>query len=981
MATLLGSRTKPTWGQEWWGLNSNNQHAYPLTLPAGGPWNITNAGAWFAGKDAAVTSYIAVWNTSGTLLGNSSSFSAAGLAFANGNSQLHEYPVSGNGLQGVAGGTTVWVGFSRAASGAAQFGVNSGGATHRDDTSATSPGNMVGYSSHAAGSMGVFLYYVASNAAPYAPTPISPATSYRTADDSPDLVFQHRDPDADNANAYNVQIDNDGGMGSPIVDATVGGSWAHSANITYTGPGSGVLSRGSYYHWRARTRDTSNVWGPWCGTRSFHIDQAPYAPSPSTPVSGAIVVGTAPSIYFSHSDPDGDALYTYNLQVDATSGFGVVPDWISPWVNSVNSTNGIVDGWYVGLLNITGATRGQWYAWRAQTTDYLGMTSPWSTVWYFKINTLPTVGARSPATAGLAPIWNLSTDLQVWTSGGAFAKPTLTATYNDAGEVGSSSAYRLRLYNDNAGVKGTLLYDSTKLTLSVPHASAVNLNATQALVPGTQYWWSIEFWDYHDESSGEANATSFKVRFGQAIYEYAIGSATSKWSLSRGAVGGSNVQVGFLFATATGAAGAGRSAWVTDISSLTPAAYVNIMVRLSTATVGQNPTLPDMTLNYLGTAIQPDKWATQAATPGDWSLDGSVKRFGSQSLKCAVSTNSSERYIYPWLLTSGDDIPIKPYTAYVMSCFVKTLGTLQNGAYVVLQLYEAGSLSVQLNNLYTDTSASSVTNSGTANEGWQRLRLLFTTGSQTRIRPLIQYYNGGVAGDVFWVDAVKIEEGNVATAWAPGFIGDPVVLDSGGVAIDGSAGGIFRLRGSGGTIRDSIELAANGLLFGADTLLTSTAPNVLAIGSGDRLDNQAVGIIMRKTSAQSITNLLWTKIASYTNTDRAGFGMTWNAYGGHEIRCDVAGLYLVHLAATFTGNTGGNYRALGIMRAGGATPTLDPAQVDSDSRPPGTYDMLMQMSRILDLAVNDTLAVSVFQNSGVSLNCTDIILSATRIGT
>jgi hypothetical protein len=69
------------------------------------------------------------------------------------------------------------------------------------------------------------------------------------------------------------------------------------------------------------------------------------------------------------------------------------------------------------------------------------------------------------------------------------------------------------------------------------------------------------------------------------------------------------------------------------------------------------------------------------------------------------------------------------------------------------------------------------------------------------------------SGDVFWVDAVQIEEGPVASAWTPGSTG-AVVLDVGGISVDAAKGASLRLRASDGGVNDTVELGENGLLFG-----------------------------------------------------------------------------------------------------------------------------------------------------------------------
>lgn len=536
---------------------------------------------------------------------------------------------------------------------------------------------------------------------------------------------------------------------------------------------------------------------------------APNAPTLTGPANGATVATTTPTLTFTHSDPNGDACASYDLQVDATSGNGVVPDWASMAVNVNDGTSGIAGN------NVTytcpALTRGQWYAWRAATKDPGGLQGAWSAPRYFLVNSLPTVTKVSPAAGNLAYIHNLGSDLAVWTSGGAHARPRLSWTFSDP-QGGAQYAYQARLYD--AG--GSQLWDSGKVV-----SAALYVDVPYALVMGTTYQWSIAVWDQSNEkdAGGEAKST-FRVRWGQAIYEYSAGTGSSAWTFSSGNVP-ANTSKALLFATATGSGGAGRSAWTASIGALNPAngPYLNVLVRLATQASGTQPSLPDMTFRYIGASILPDHWDTQP--PADWGLDTDTRRYGTQSLKVAVSTASNNRYAYPYTLASGDDIAVQPNTEYTLSAFVKTNGALKAGAEARLAIYNAGDLITERSDLYLDATHRATTDSNVADqdgkvwpEGWQRLRLTFhTDAQQDRLRPMLHYrHNGADAGDVLWWDAVKLEEGTVATAWTPGFVGDPVVLDAGGVAVDASAGGIFRLRSASQT--KSVELADLAILGG-----------------------------------------------------------------------------------------------------------------------------------------------------------------------
>ena len=554
---------------------------------------------------------------------------------------------------------------------------------------------------------------------------------------------------------------------------------------------------------------------------TYVSNTAPNAPTLSSPVGGSRVTDLTPTLAFVHSDPQGDACASYDVQVATDAGL------TSLIVNVSGQTSGITGNNIAYTLGDLSAYRGQTLYWRARTVDPSGLVGAWAAVASFKVNSLPSATKTSPASNGLAHVWNLASDLAVWTSGGSHAKARFSWGFSDADGDGQT-AYQVRVYDLAAG--GSLLYDSGKVA-----SSATQHDSTYALVLGTAYYWTIEVWDAYDESSGESSRTAFKVRWGQAIYEYAPagGSGSSSWDFTADSPA-ADTQQAFLFATATGAAGVGRSAWATDIGALTPDAYLNVLVRLSADVTGTQPVLGAMEFSYVGSAIQPDKWSTQATNAADWVLDPSVRRFGTQAFRCRVSTTSGNRYVYPYRNVVGDDVIVQPNTQYTLSAFVRTSAPLASGAALRLMVYPAGSLGTALidGGADGDDSDSSTTSTAAYSEGWQRLLLTFTTGSGvTRIRPMVHYrHNGSTSGDIFWVDAVKLEEGTVATAWTPGFVGDPVVLDSGGIAVDASAGGIFRLRGAAGGSRDIIDLGDNGLVLGGDIPIRTGASGNVTIG-------------------------------------------------------------------------------------------------------------------------------------------------------
>jgi len=109
---------------------------------------------------------------------------------------------------------------------------------------------------------------------------------------------------------------------------------------------------------------------------------------------------------------------------------------------------------------------------------------------------------------------------------------------------------------------------------------------------------------------------------------------------------------------------------------------------------------------------------------------------------------------------------------------------------------------------------------------WARYSVTWNSGANTGI--YVQVRSGtGSSGTAFaWFDAIKLEASTVVTPWTPGFVGTAVSLDAGGLQIDASDGGIFRLRGSTGGTNDRVDLGGNGLTIGAGSARINAAIRV-----------------------------------------------------------------------------------------------------------------------------------------------------------
>jgi hypothetical protein len=90
---------------------------------------------------------------------------------------------------------------------------------------------------------------------------------------------------------------------------------------------------------------------------------------------------------------------------------------------------------------------------------------------------------------------------------------------------------------------------------------------------------------------------------------------------------------------------------------------------------------------------------------------------------------------------------------------------------------------------------------------WKRYWRAYDSGSLTAAYVVIDGLNTTNA----WFDAIKVEPSDRPTPWRPSTVSGAVVLDAGGIKIDGSEGGTLRLKTSSG---NQIELTSSGLNSG-----------------------------------------------------------------------------------------------------------------------------------------------------------------------
>jgi len=525
----------------------------------------------------------------------------------------------------------------------------------------------------------------------------------------------------------------------------------------------------------------------------------------------------------------------------------------SPTLDSMDIT-GIVTDWFNGAANYgiqvkfqseSGTRYTEWYSREADASTISGAVAPYIVLTYSTV-TNPTGTPTSPS-GTIAKITNLS-DTTEWTSTSQHAMPEFNWSYSSGGG-GAQSAWRLRIYNN--GSKTTKYYD-TGVVDDVTHASDLTFapvkNASQqdwvsgegwvtgtitGLVNGTEYFWTIQVYDALGNSSGESSPVAFKVRWGQAVYEWDAGTgyaSTGAWSIAH-AQPPANTQAVVRYRVVASSGGT-TGAWSSDIGSLIGTQrYLQTLVRMSTDD-GTRPYITDITFSYTTSAVPPDNWHL---TDGTAILDENERRFGTKSALWRPSTTGAS-YIQPTRATGEYDMPVLQNTRYTFSAYVKPV--VIAGRTLKLRVFKSNGSTASLAGLTEIVDVNGVTASQNYslfpvdNEGWYRLTYTFETDSGTDyVKPVIYLYGTGLATDSLYLDGVQFEEGTVVRSWTPGFVTQAMTFEGAGLNIDGSTGGKLRLRGSDAGARDIVQLGDKGLTFGGATSpanLYSPGADVLA---------------------------------------------------------------------------------------------------------------------------------------------------------
>lgn len=361
MSTKLGSSVHQTDSAVFYdGTQTFNQYARKLTMPAGGPYSIVTVGAWLAGHGSSASVKMVVWDfNSRAVLGQSAAFSAAGHAFAVGNSDSYERdlvtPIT------VAGGTSLLVGFADDETDDIQMDLEAG-VTDYERLRSTWPGSMAGATT-SSGAPQAWLYYNLANTLPAAPSLSAPANASRQITATPEFIFTHNDADSDPCASYDLQVSTDSTFASVTHWNDSNDTTGISGNtITRTYAGA-AIARGTTLYWRCRTNDGVGD-GTWSATRSFKYNALPTV-TKNAPTDGTLAVihnigsdlaiwsgsEAKPQFKFTPSDADGDTMTKYQLRIyDAAAGGSMVYDsgevslsMTSGVLQTINSSFGIAN--------------------------------------------------------------------------------------------------------------------------------------------------------------------------------------------------------------------------------------------------------------------------------------------------------------------------------------------------------------------------------------------------------------------------------------------------------------------------------------------------------------------------------------------------------------------------------------------------------------------------------------------------------------
>ena len=548
--------------------------------------------------------------------------------------------------------------------------------------------------------------------------------------------------------------------------------------------------------WEFNSKDSSS--DPYIEV-TYTTNTIPSQPTINSPASGSRIAGPSATYNFTHVDSDGDALLNYDIQVSTDSTFASVTHW-----NAASQTAGI-SGNIVNIAHGGSAlSRNTWYYWRVATRSATGETGvgPWSGTQQFYINNLPTATLTDPATTGYL-------GHMVYTAGSGWASPRLRVawSYSDVDSDAQASYQVVITESTTAGGSYSAFYDS-----GVVNSAATSIDAAATFIEGRFYKTYVLVKDAYGEWSTAHQDIIVRARWATATHRKDVnvgGNIPTSWdvtTLNTTTTGTSSVTVEYN-STSDGTTGLGS--WQASLTSVTKQKWAHYRVWLMCwgAATPASPSLDAITITASGLVLTADFW-TSVGT-GSPAIDISTRTFGTQSQRLNGTSTWTGMY---------QVVTVDKNTDYILQWRAKSVGNSQPYVYVNVGGLDVGVTTWSRHPADTD---------------WRYYaNAPFNTGENTTLT--VYCASAGATGTTAWFDGIKLERGRVATPWSPGLVGTATTVDAGGLQVDASAGGKFRIRGSGGGGRDIIELGTNGLKFGGDT-------NVYARNAGELLVPQLDG--------------------------------------------------------------------------------------------------------------------------------------------
>lgn len=497
----------------------------------------------------------------------------------------------------------------------------------------------------------------------------------------------------------------------------------------------------------------------------------------TSPTGGATVTGgttyATPSVTVgvTCTDVDGDAITGIQIEFSTTGGAGFV-------TLITSAADDDVAGVVSRAIAHASFTRGvTWYV-RAKCSDATGYGS-YSAIESFKFN-----NATAPVITGTA-----ATVMEMTVEGtDTTAKAVVRFTYADPeGQLMSRYVAKLQ---DSTGVTTHETIDIS--TTTVP----TYVKFTYAsLVHGTTYKFSIQTYDADGLSTGAV--TQNRVAKWAIREEYLAVSAPSAWSTNTVKVEGTDTRAVVQHGVQTaGVAGTDPSNWTTDLSSLSPAGATYYWSRYWlfawNGAVTSTVSIQSHTLTYTSSALTADGWTLNTGA----SITTSRSWYGTRCLRIdgtgAGGTTRSAN-----ITVSG----FKVGETYTISC----------------RLFQSGTASGFLRLLNGGTSIRSAGLSDVNVADTTTAEFVYTWDTITNCPAetlTVQCDMTGAAGTYALFDAIKVEQGPVATPWTPAVLSRAVVVDGNGVQIDGRGGGVVRFRGSDTSSSEAeVDIIDRGLRF------------------------------------------------------------------------------------------------------------------------------------------------------------------------